>query len=145
LRHQQHARQGARVLIDIGVLGAGDLDEVAGLQALIDLLDGHAGRDEAQAEHVGEQRAVARHQRRESALVGQRDMVLGAGRLAVEAEPQRVVAKRVVELVDEAGIGPVEVDAGELDAVAPVGAAVRAVSRFKSAIVSLRAVLRSTS
>ena len=36
----------------------------------------HAGRDQAQAEHVGHRRMVARKQRREQALLGNGDMVL---------------------------------------------------------------------
>ncbi len=44
----QDARQRARVFIDEGVLGARDKGHVARLQILVDLLDRHAGRDEAQ-------------------------------------------------------------------------------------------------
>ena len=81
-------------------------------------LDRRAGGDEAQAQQVGELRAVGREQGRELALVGQAHVVLGAGRRAVEREPQRVVAQRVLEAVREAGVRPVEAEAGQLDAVA---------------------------
>src|SRR2546426_3812529 len=47
--------------------------------------------------------------------VGQADVVLGAGRLAVEGEADGVVAQRVLQPVGEAGIGPVEAEAGQLD------------------------------
>ncbi len=55
-----HARQRARILVDIGVLGACDEIQVAGLEFLVDLLDRHAGRDDPYAEQVREHRAIAR-------------------------------------------------------------------------------------
>ena len=42
-------------------------------------------------------------------------VVLGARRPGVEGEPQGIVAERVVQPVDEAGIRPVEAEPGEFD------------------------------
>ena len=74
LSGKQHAIHGGRVFIDEAVRGAGDERQVAGLQRAVDGLDGRAGGDEAQAQQVGERRAIGREQRRKLALIGQADV-----------------------------------------------------------------------
>src|SRR6476646_10682025 len=43
---QHYARQCARILVEIGVAGAPDEDEIAGLERAVDFLDRHAGCNE---------------------------------------------------------------------------------------------------
>ena len=48
-------------------------------------------------------------------------MVVRAGRRAVEGEAHGIVAQRIFQAVGEAGVGPVEAEARQLDAVAARG------------------------
>ena len=64
-------------------------------------------------------RAVGGKQGRELALVGEPDVIVRPGGGAVEAEPQRIVAQRILQPMRQAGVGPMEAESGELDAVAP--------------------------
>ena len=49
------------------------------------------------------------------------------------AEPQRVVAEQMVEVVDQADVRPVVTDADQFDAVAPVGRGRRGELRLEQA------------
>ena len=117
---RQHARQRVGVFVNIGVGGLPDQGQVARLETAVDLLGRNAGRDPAQAEKIGHRRLVGRKSRREDALFGDRDMVVGVGHLDEIRQPDRIVAEIHVEAVDQPGVRPMEVDAREFDAVAPV-------------------------
>ncbi len=81
IRQQHDAWQRTRVFVDVGILGARDEVEIAGLERGIDLLHRDAGSDEAHAEEVGESRAVGRIERREPALPARRDRIAHVGRV----------------------------------------------------------------
>src|SRR6266496_3247651 len=111
VREHHHPRQRARVLVDVGLLGAAQERQIAGLERLVDLLDRNAGRDHAHPEKVGEGRAIRRIERREAPLLRRRDGVSDGGRLLEIPEPQRVLAEHMIEPVDETEIRPVIADA----------------------------------
>ena len=121
-RRQHDARQRARIFVDVGVLGARDEFEIARLERLVDLLDRHAGRDEAHAEQVFQRRAIGGHQRRESAAARRRPPCRPrAVARSKSIEPQRVVPEQMIEAVDQPDVRPVIGDADQFDAVAAVG------------------------
>ena len=117
---QHHAWQRARILVDVGILGAGDEIEIAGLERRVDPLDRHAGRDQPHAEQIGEGRAPRRIERRERPLADRRHRVADARRVIEPLQPQWIVAEHLLAAVDQAHVGPVIFDADRLDAVAMV-------------------------
>ena len=120
-RRQHHARQRARIFVNVGVLGARDEIEIARLERLVDLLDRHADGDEAHAEQIFQHRAIGRHQRRKLPLVDAGHRVgRGGGALEVH-QPQRIVPEQMVEVVNEPDVRPMIGDADQFDAVAAVG------------------------
>ncbi len=121
VRQQHHPRQRPRILVDIGIPGTGDEIQIPGLERGVDLLNRHSAGDEAHAEQIGEGRAVGGTERREATLRSQGNGVADPRRLLEPAQPQRIVAEHVVEIVREREIRPVIVDADQLDAIAPVG------------------------
>ena len=120
VREQHHARQCARILVDIRVAGAPDEDEIAGLERAVDFLDRHAGCNEPYPKKIRKCRMVGGIKRREGALGGERDGVADVSCLIEGVQPQRVVTKDPVEVLGERKIGPVIIDTDELDAVAPI-------------------------
>ena len=118
---QHYARQRARIFIDVGILGARDEIEIAGLERWIDLLDRRADGDEAHAEQVFQRRTIRRHQRRELPLVDTGHRVGRVGGALEVHQPQRIVPEQMIEVVNEPDVRPVIGDADQLDAVAAIG------------------------
>jgi hypothetical protein len=107
-------------LVDVGVLGARDEFRSPGLQRLVDLLDRHAGRDQAQAEQIANAERVGRIERRERPLARRRDRVADFRGVIEPFQPQRIVPETVLAAVDQADVRPMIADADQLDAVAMV-------------------------
>ena len=63
LRDQHHARQRARILIDVRILGMRKEFQVARLERRIDLVDRHAGGDEPHPQKICKSRMIRRIKR----------------------------------------------------------------------------------
>ena len=120
VRQQHHPGQRARVLVDVGILRACDEIEIAGRERGVDLLHRHAGGDKTHAEEIGEGGTVGGIERRKHALARNGDGVAHMRRLLEPAQPQRIVAEYVIEILHEREVWPVIFDSDQLHAVAPV-------------------------
>ena len=117
---EQDTREDVRVLIDEGVLRAGEQPQRTTREIGVDPLDRYAAGDEAQPDEIGHRAAIGGKERAELALVGAGDVVVGPERGRHDTHAQRIVAERVIEAVHKRAVRPLETEADQLHAVAPL-------------------------
>ena len=120
-RSKNDAGKGARIFVDVAVGRLGHELQIAQPELLVEGLDGPVDGDVAEPQQVGHCRAVGREQWREHPLPGLRNGFGRAYGLHRFPKPHGIIAKHVIEIMDEADIGPFKAEANQFDAVAPSG------------------------